>query len=109
MQITRFRPVIVSLFEQPGRGAPMNLSQPTVKRWGNAFSVVVGVIVLVLFSVASVKVLSYLVKAEDTVERYMSKTCSQLEQSGREAKWEYGEGCLVNIDGRWVPQRKVPK
>jgi len=32
-----------------------------------------------------------------------------LEQSGREAKWEYGEGCLVNIDGRWVPERKVPK
>ena len=88
----------------------MNVSKHTVKRWGNAFSVVVGVIVVVLFSVASVKVLSYLVNAEDTVERYMSKTCSQLvEQSGREAKWEYGEGCLVNIDGRWVPERKVPK
>ena len=87
----------------------MNVSKHTVKRWGNAFSVVVGVIVVVLFSVASVKVLSYLVNAEDTVERYMSKTCSQLEQSGLEAKWAYGEGCLVNIDGRWVPERKVPK
>ena len=109
LQITRFRPVIVSLFEQPGRGAPMNVSKPTVERWGNALSVVVGVIVVVLFSVASVKVISYLANAEDTVERYMSKTCSQLEQSGLEAKWEYGEGCLVNIDGRWVPERKVPK
>ena len=87
----------------------MNVSKPTVKRWGNALSVVVGVIAVVLFSVASVKVLSYLVNAEDTVERYMSKNCSQSEQSGLEAKWEYGEGCLVNIDGRWVPARKVSK
>jgi hypothetical protein len=87
----------------------MNVSKPTVKRWGNAFSVVVGVIVVVLFSIASVKVLSYLVNAEDTVERYMSKNCSQLEQSGLEAKWEYGKGCLTNIDDRWVPERKVPK
>ena len=87
----------------------MNVSKPTVKRWGNALSVVVGVIVVVLFSVASVKVFSYLVNAEDTVERYMSKNCSQLEQSGLEAKWEYGKGCLVNIDGRWVPARKVDK
>ena len=87
----------------------MNVSKPTVERWGNALSVVVSVIVVVLFSVASVKVLSYLVKAEDTVERYMSKNCSQLEQSGLEAKWEYGEGCLVNIDGRWVSERKIPK
>jgi hypothetical protein len=87
----------------------MNVSKPTVKRWGNAFSVVVGIIVVVLFSVASVKVLSYLVSAENTVERYMSKNCSQLEQSGLEAKWEYGKGCLVNIDGRWVPERKVSK
>ena len=87
----------------------MNASKPTISRWGNAFSAVVGVVVVVLFLIASVKVLSYLVKAEETVERYMSKTCSQLEQSGREAKWEYGEGCLVNIDGRWVPERKVPK
>ena len=87
----------------------MKVSEPTVKRWGNAFSVVVGVIALVLFLIASVKVISYLVYAEDTVERYMSKNCSQAEQSGREAKWEYGEGCLVNIDGRWVPEREVPK
>ena len=88
----------------------MNVSKPTVKRLGNAFSVVVGVIVVVLFLVASVKVISYLVNAEDTVERFMSKNCSRLEeQSGLEAKWEYGEGCLVNIDGRWVPARKVSK
>ena len=87
----------------------MKVSEPIVKRWGNALSVVVGVIVLVLFLIASVKVISYLVYAEGTVEQYMSKNCSQLEQSGREAKWEYGEGCLVNIDGRWVPARKVPK
>ena len=87
----------------------MNVSKPTVERLGNALSVVVGVIVVVLFLVASVKVLSYLVNAEDTVERYMSKNCSQSEQSGLEAKWEYGEGCLVNIDGRWVPARKVSK
>jgi hypothetical protein len=88
----------------------MNVPKPTVKRWGNAFSLVVGVIVVVLFLIASVKVISYLVYAEETVERYMSKNCSQLlEQSGLEAKWEYGEGCVVNIDGRWVPARKVPK
>jgi hypothetical protein len=87
----------------------MKVSEPTVKRWANAFSVVVGLIVLVLFSIASVKVIPYLVYAEGTVERYMSKNCSQAEQSGLEAKWEYGEGCLVNIDGRWVPERKVPK
>ena len=87
----------------------MKVSEPTVKRWGNAFSVVVFVIALMLFLIASVKVISYLVYAEGTVERYMSKTCSQLQQSGLEAKWEYGEGCLVNIDGRWVPERKVPK
>jgi len=87
----------------------MNVSKPTVSRWGNAFSAVVGVVVVVLFLIASVKVLSYLVNAEDTVERYMSKNCSQLEQSGLEAKWEYGKGCLVNIDGRWVPEQKVPK
>jgi hypothetical protein len=87
----------------------MNVSKPTVERWGNAFLVVVGVIVVALFSVASVKVISYLANAEDTIERYMSKNCSQLVQSGLEAKWEYGEGCLVNIDGRWVPEQKVPK
>ena len=87
----------------------MNVSKPTFSRWANAFSVVVGVIVLVLFLIASVKVISYLVHAEGTVESYMSKNCSQAEQSGLEAKWEYGEGCLVNIDGRWVPERKVPK
>jgi len=87
----------------------MNVSEPTVNRLGNAFSLVVGVIVVVLFLIASVKVISYLAYAEDTVERYMSKNCAQLEQSGLEAKWEYGEGCLVNIDGRWVPERKVPK
>jgi hypothetical protein len=87
----------------------MNVSKHTVERWGTAFSVVVGVVVVVLFSVASLKILSYLVNAEDTVERYMAKNCSQLEESGLEAKWEYGKGCLVNIDGRWVPQRKVPK
>ena len=87
----------------------MNVPKPTVKRWGNAFSLVVGVIVVVLFLIASVKVISFLVYAEGTVERYMSKTCSQSEQSGLEAKWEYGEGCLVNIDGRWVPEQKVPK
>jgi hypothetical protein len=80
----------------------MNVSEPTVNRLGNAFSLVVGVIVVVLFLIASVKVISYLAYAEDTVERYMSKNCAQLEQSGLEAKWEYGEGCLVNIDGRWV-------
>jgi len=87
----------------------MKVSEPTVKRWGNAFSAVVGVIVLVLFLIASVKVIAYLVYAEGTVESYMSKNCSQSEQSGLEAKWEYGEGCLVNIDGRWAPERKVPK
>ena len=80
----------------------MNVSEPTVNRLGNAFSLVVGVIVVVLFLIASVKVISYLAYAEDTVDRYMSKNCAQLEQSGLEAKWEYGEGCLVNIDGRWV-------
>ena len=87
----------------------MKVSEPTVKRWGNAFSVVVGVIALVLFLIASVKVISYLVYAEDTVERFMSKNCSQAEQSGLEAKWEYGEGSLININGRWVPEQKVPK
>ena len=87
----------------------MNVSKSTVSRWGNAFSAVVGVVVVALFLIASVKVLSYLVNAEATVERYMSKNCSQSEQSGLEAKWEYGEGCLVNIDGRWAPERKVPK
>ena len=87
----------------------MNVSKPTVERWGNAFSVVVGVIAVVLFLIASVKVISYLVYAEGTVERYMSKNCPQSEQSGLEAKWEYGKGCLVNIDGRWVPEQKVPK
>jgi hypothetical protein len=87
----------------------MKVSEPTVKRWGNTSSVVVGVIALVLFLIASVKVISYLVYAEDTVERFMSKNCSQAEQSGLEAKWEYGEGCLINIDGRWVPEQKVPK
>ena len=76
----------------------MKVSEPTVKRWGNAFSVVVFVIALMLFLIASVKVISYLVYAEGTVESYMSKSCSQSEQSGLEAKWEYGEGCLVNID-----------
>src|SRR5215469_14652293 len=44
-----------------GEGAPMNVSEPTVKRWGNTSSVVVGVIALVLFLIASVKVISYLV------------------------------------------------
>ena len=68
----------------------MNVSKPTVERWGNAFSVVVGVIAVVLFLIASVKVISYLVYAEGTVERYMSKICSQSEQSGLEAKWEWG-------------------
>jgi hypothetical protein len=92
-----------------GEDAPMKASGPTVNRLGTAFSVVVGVIVIALFLVASVKVIPYLANAEDTVERYMSKNCSQLEQSGLEAKWEYGEGCLVNIDGRWVPEREVPK
>jgi hypothetical protein len=87
----------------------MKVSEPTVKRWGNAFSVVFGVIALVLFVIASVKVISYLVYAEGTVEGYMSKNCSRSEQSGLETKWEYGEGCLVNIDGRWVPEREVPK
>jgi hypothetical protein len=87
----------------------MNVSKPTVNPWGSAFSAVVGVIVVVLFLIASVKVLSYLVNAEGAVERYMSKNCSQLEQSGLETKWEYGKGCLVNIDGRWVPEQKVPK
>jgi hypothetical protein len=87
----------------------MNVSKHTVERWGNAFSVVVGVIVVVLFSVASIKVISYLVNTEDTLERYMSKNCSELEQSGLETKWEYGKGCQVNTDGRWVPQGKVPK
>jgi hypothetical protein len=87
----------------------MKVSEPTVKRWGNEFSAVVGVIALVLFLIASVKVISYLAYAEGTVERYMSKNCAQSEQSGLEAKWEYGEGCLVNIDGRWVPEQKVPK
>ena len=91
----------------------MNETKPTVKRWGNVndtLSVVVGVIVVVLFLIASIKVISYLAFAEDTVDRYMSKNCSELvEQSGLEAKWEYGKGCLVNIDGRWVPERKVPK
>ena len=51
----------------------MNVSEPTVNRLGNAFSLVVGVIVVVLFLIASVKVISYLAYAEDTVERYMSK------------------------------------
>jgi len=90
----------------------MNVSKPTVKRWGNVndtLSAVVGVIVVVLFLIASIKVISYLASAEDTVDRYMSKNCSELEQSGLEARWEYGKGCLVNIDGRWVPERKVPK
>jgi hypothetical protein len=87
----------------------MNVSKQTVNPWGNAFSAVVGVIVVVLFLIASVKVLSYLVNTEGAVERYMSKNCSQLEQSGLETKWEYGKGCLVNIDGRWVPEQKVPK
>src|SRR5262249_50716872 len=30
-------------------GAPMKVSEPTVKRWGNAFSVAVAVIAVVLF------------------------------------------------------------
>src|SRR5262249_1931114 len=45
LQITRFRPVIVSCLSSPGEGAPMNVSKPTVKGWGNALSIVVGVIV----------------------------------------------------------------
>jgi len=52
----------------------MNVSKPTVKRWGNAFSVVVGVIAVVLFSIASVKVLSYLVNAEDPSSAICQKT-----------------------------------
>ena len=95
-----------------GGGAPMNVSKPTVKRWKNVndtLSVVVGVIVVVLFLIASIKVISYLAFAEATVDRYMSKNCSELAQSGLEARWEYGKGCLVNIDGHWVPERKVPK
>jgi len=90
----------------------MNVSKPTVKGWKNVndtLSVVVGVIVVVLFLIASIKVISYLAFAEATVDRYMSKNCSELEQSGLEARWEYGKGCLVNIDGHWVPERKVPK
>jgi hypothetical protein len=93
----------------------MNVSKPTGTRWENVkdtFSVVVGIIVVALFLIASVKVISYLAYAEGTVDRYMSKNCSELEQSGLEAKWEYGEGCLVNVDGRWVrsenPQNKLP-
>ena len=35
----------------------MNVSKPTVSRWGNAFSAVVGVVAVVLFLIASVKVL----------------------------------------------------
>ena len=41
----------------------MNVSKPTVKRWKNVndtLSVVVGVIVVVLFLIASIKVISYL-------------------------------------------------
>jgi hypothetical protein len=56
----------------------MNVSKPTFNPWGNAFSAVVGVIVVVLFLIASVKVLSYLVNAEGAVERYMSKNCSSV-------------------------------
>jgi hypothetical protein len=87
----------------------MNVSKPTVKRWENVndtLSVVVAVIVVVLFLIASIKIISYLAFAEATVDRYMSKNCSELEQSGLEARWEYGKGCLVNIDGHWVPERK---
>ena len=32
---------------------------------------------------------------------------SKWGSAGLDAKWEAGTGCLVNVDGRWVPEANV--
>jgi hypothetical protein len=46
--------------------------------------------------------------ASRTISDYMSQQCeSRWERSGLNTMWEAGTGCLVNVDGRWVPEAHV--
>lgn len=46
--------------------------------------------------------------ASRSISNYMSNDCElRWRQSDLDAKWEAGTGCLVNIDGRWVPEAHV--
>lgn len=66
----------------------------------------VGWLAIIIIALGLAVLLAVKIKTE--VFNYMANQCkSQWQRSGLEAKWEFGSGCLVNIDGRWVPEAHV--
>jgi hypothetical protein len=63
-------------------------------------------IVRVVIGLCFIGVVGYLIYYGIQVLR-TSGCKSRWQQSGLEFQWELGVGCLIYVDGRWVPEANV--
>jgi hypothetical protein len=66
------------------------------------------VVAVLVFVIAVGVTLIALTAAREAYVHFMTSACaSRWQRAALQTKWEFSVGCLVYVDGRWVPEQNV--